>query len=105
MVWNNSNYIKRLSNLESSEYYEYIESGTLKDLFISAFNTKINLFNFKDSSKITELHKAGIAGRCEAFKIINNDYGMRWLILTESYDVYSACAWNVGSKVVITKLS
>lgn len=68
-------------------------------------NTKINLFNFKDSSKIPELHNAGISGRCEAFKIINNIYGMRWLILTEYYDVYSACAWNSSSKVVITKLS
>jgi len=100
-IWENR---KRLENLSKPKEYKIYERGTLKSAFNDCLNKQeIDLIQFPNASNISELRAANINGTVEAIKIINNVYGMRWLIWS-SPNLYYAFAFNSTSDVLVKKI-
>ena len=100
----NNSLLDRLENLSKPKEYKIYERGTLKSAFNDCLNKQeIDLIQFPNASNISELRAANINGTVEAIKIINNVYGMRWLIWS-SPNLYYAFAFNSTSDVLVKKI-
>ena len=100
-VWDNR---KRLENLSKNRYI-VLKNSSLRQALIDSLNTNINLISIPEPYTIPELRDIIKEGKSlvEAFKIINNSYGIRWL-LWEGENLYYAFMWNSSESLKITKI-
>ena len=99
-IWENR---KRLENLSKNKYI-VLKNSSLRQALIETLNTNINLISMPEQNTIPELRDIiEENARVEAFKIINNNYGIRWLIW-EGENLYYAFMWNSSTNLKITKI-
>ena len=99
-IWENR---KRLENLSKNKYI-VLKNSSLRQALIETLNTNINLISMPEPNTIPELRDIiKENARVEAFKIINNNYGIRWLIW-EGENLYYAFMWNSSTNLKITKI-
>ena len=99
-IWENR---KRLENLSKNKYI-VLKNSSLRQALIETLNTNINLISMPEPNTIPELRDIiEENARVEAFKIINNNYGIRWLIW-EGENLYYAFMWNSSTNLKITKI-
>ena len=94
---------KKLENLSKNTYI-VLKNSSLRQALIETLNTNINLISMPEPNTIPELRDIiEENARVEAFKIINNNYGIRWLIW-EGENLYYAFMWNSSTNLKITKI-
>lgn len=95
---------KKLENLSKNRYI-VLKNSSLRQALIDSLNTNINLISIPEPYTIPELRDIIKEGKSlvEAFKIINNSYGIRWL-LWEGENLYYAFMWNSSESLKITKI-
>ena len=100
-IWENR---KRLENLSKNRYI-VLKNSSLRQALIDSLNTNINLISMPEPYTIPELRDIIKEEKSlvEAFKIINNSYGIRWL-LWEGQNLYYAFMWNSSESLKITKI-
>ena len=99
----NNSLLDRLENL-SKNTYMVLKNSSLRQALIETLNTNINLINMPEPNTIPELRDIIEENtRVEAFKIINNNYGIRWLIWGGE-NLYYAFMWNSSANLKITKI-
>ena len=99
-IWENR---KRLENLSKNTYI-VLKNSSLRQALIETLNTNINLINIPEPNTIPELRDIIEKNtRVEAFKIINNNYAIRWLIWGGE-NLYYAFMWNSSANLKITKI-
>lgn len=99
-IWENR---KRLENLSKNTYI-VLKNSSLRQALIETLNTNINLINIPEPNTIPELRDIIEKNtRVEAFKIINNNYAIRWLIWGGE-NLYYAFMWNSSTNLKITKI-
>ena len=99
----NNSLLDRLENL-SKNTYMVLKNSSLRQALIETLNTNINLINMPEPNTIPELRDIIEENtRVEAFKIINNNYGIRWLIWGGE-NLYYAFMWNSSTNLKITKI-
>ena len=100
-IWENR---KRLENLSKNRYI-VLKNSSLRQALIDSLNTNINLISMPEPYTIPELRNIIKEEKSlvEAFKIINNSYGIRWL-LWEGENLYYAFMWNSSESLKITKI-
>ncbi|WP_420486019.1 hypothetical protein [Fusobacterium watanabei] len=95
--------MNRLENLSKNKYV-VLKNSSLRQALIETLNTNINLISMPEPNTIPELRDIiEENARVEAFKIINNNYGIRWLIW-EGENLYYAFMWNSSTDLKITKI-
>ncbi|WDA46841.1 hypothetical protein [Fusobacterium nucleatum] len=95
--------LERLENLSKNTYI-VLKNSSLRQALIETLNTNINLISMPEPNTIPELRDIiKENARVEAFKIINNNYGIRWLIW-EGENLYYAFMWNSSTNLKITKI-
>ena len=76
----NNSLLERLENLSKNTYI-VLKNSSLRQALIETLNTNINLISMPEPNTIPELRDIIEKNtRVEAFKIINNNYAIRWLI-------------------------
>ena len=99
----NNSLLDRLENLSKNTYI-VLKNSSLRQALIETLNTNINLISMPEPNTIPELRDIIEENvRVEAFKIINNNYGIRWLIW-EGENLYYAFMWNSSTNLKITKI-
>ena len=94
---------KKLENLSKNTYI-VLKNSSLRQALIETLNTNINLISMPEPNTIPELRDIIKENAIvEAFKIINNNYGIRWLIW-EGENLYYAFMWNSSTNLKITKI-
>ena len=95
---------KKLENLSKNRYI-VLKNSSLRQALIDSLNTNINLISMPEPYTIPELRDIIKEGKSlvEAFKIINNSYGIRWL-LWEGENLYYAFMWNSSESLKINKI-
>ena len=95
---------KKLENLSKNRYI-VLKNSSLRQALIDSLNTNINLISMPEPYTIPELRNIIKEEKSlvEAFKIINNSYGIRWL-LWEGENLYYAFMWNSSESLKITKI-
>jgi len=95
--------VNRLENLSKNTYI-VLKNSSLRQALIETLNTNINLINIPEPNTIPELRDIIEKNtRVEAFKIINNNYAIRWLIWGGE-NLYYAFMWNSSTNLKITKI-
>ena len=95
--------LDRLENLSKNTYI-VLKNSSLRQALIETLNTNINLINIPEPNTIPELRDIIEKNtRVEAFKIINNNYAIRWLIWGGE-NLYYAFMWNSSTNLKITKI-
>ena len=101
--FDNGSILERLENLSKNTYI-VLKNSSLRQALIETLNTNINLISMPEPNTIPELRDIiEENARVEAFKIINNNYGIRWLIW-EGENLYYAFMWNSSTNLKITKI-
>lgn len=99
----NNSLLDRLENLSKNTYI-VLKNSSLRQALIETLNTNINLINIPEPNTIPELRDIIEKNtRVEAFKIINNNYAIRWLIWGGE-NLYYAFMWNSSTNLKITKI-
>ena len=99
----NNSLLDRLENLSKNTYI-VLKNSSLRQALIETLNTNINLINMPEPNTIPELRDIIEKNtRVEAFKIINNNYAIRWLIWGGE-NLYYAFMWNSSTNLKITKI-
>ena len=99
----NNSLLDRLENLSKNTYI-VLKNSRLRQALIETLNTNINLINMPEPNTIPELRDIIEKNtRVEAFKIINNNYAIRWLIWGGE-NLYYAFMWNSSTNLKITKI-
>ena len=99
----NNSLLDRLENLSKNTYI-VLKNSSLRQALIETLNTNINLINMPEPNTIPELRDIIEKNtRVEAFKIINNNYAIRWLIWGGE-NLYYAFMWNSSTDLKITKI-
>ena len=93
-----------MENLSKNRYI-VLKNSSLRQALIDSLNTNINLISMPEPYTIPELRDIIKEGKSlvEAFKIINNSYGIRWL-LCEGENLYYAFMWNSSESLKINKI-
>lgn len=99
----NNSLLERLENLSKNTYI-VLKNSSLRQALIETLNTNINLISMPEPNTIPELRDIIEKNtRVEAFKIINNNYAIRWLIWGGE-NLYYAFMWNSSTNLKITKI-
>ena len=99
----NNSLLERLENLSKNRYI-VLKNSSLRQALIDSLNTNINLISMPEPYTIPELRNIiKEKSIVEAFKIINNSYGIRWL-LWEGENLYYVFMWNSSESLKITKI-
>lgn len=99
----NNSLLDRLENLSKNRYI-VLKNSSLRQALIDSLNTNINLISMPEPYTIPELRNIiKEKSIVEAFKIINNSYGIRWL-LWEGENLYYVFMWNSSESLKITKI-
>lgn len=99
----NNSLLDRLENLSKNTYI-VLKNSSLRQALIETLNTNINLINMPEPNTIPELRDIIEKNtRVEAFKIISNNYAIRWLIWGGE-NLYYAFMWNSSTNLKITKI-
>ena len=99
-------FLEKFSTVEnlSKNRYVVLKNSSLRQALIETLNTNINLISIPEPNTIPELRDIiEQNARVEAFKIINNNYGIRWLIWGGE-NLYYAFMWNSSTSLKITKI-
>lgn len=89
--------INSLENLSRNSYYVTIETSDSLMNVLKKLDNKVNLVQFYRLEIIPDFRNLGLSGGGELFKIINNSYGVRWLLWTKTTKkIYVVFAWNIN---------